>query len=203
MIRDQRQAGDAPRARGVPEHIIACRPPLPKHVTCQSLREPLAKQAQEGAPAAQFPIDPEVLSRLAKSRKLNMDASSTSFCEKAATIAVGESLQEKVEYPASCGCLCRSSNTFCSIRMHQDLLDILQKIVKGTGLKHVCVSQAAVLFAAEQYVAESEFVEAQQQVSFWALGAASGRQAHHPPQAQLGQLQVVSGSAEARRVVCM
>ncbi|CAE7670376.1 unnamed protein product [Symbiodinium sp. CCMP2592] len=136
MIRDQRQGG-VPQAAGVREQM-----------------------AQAGAPAAEFPIDPEVVTRLAKSRSFNIDAFSKSFSEKAAAIAVGETLPDKVEYPASCGCLCRTTNTQRSIDMHEDLLNILQKIIKGTGLKHVFISQAAVLFAAEQHVEESEYVEA-------------------------------------------
>ena len=101
---------------------------------------------------------------------------------------------ENVQYPQTCGALCRNRNSLRSAQFHAKVLGILHQIVKehSPSVRHV--PDQGLIFAAEQYVESSVGAGQPDCLSFYAICAAAGKQAHHRPQVTLAQLDVQHGA---------
>ena len=149
--------GDLAAAEPSPERLLACCPPVPKQVACQSLRMSISQQATD--PGSQtckqkFPLDASHVHARVQAKQVNVKKETQTFMKEASTIAAGAQLPESVPYPSCCGYLCKKSHSQRTFKMHRLVLDTLLALVKSCGLQHKCVSQAGLVLAAEQYDSE-------------------------------------------------
>ena len=201
------------QADGAPD---TTQPPFPKHVTCQSFNSSLVDQASgqainapsQIAQSESFPLRPGDLRERLFSRKVNLSNEINDFRNRATRFVSGGDMPDRVEYPDCCGELCRNHNTRRSVLFHDRLLELLKTVVQsGCGrtkgwAKHV--PAANICLAAECYVdrdpARPNVPAHPSRVTFYAVASASGRQAHHPAQINLVQLQ--PDTACATLLVC-
>ena len=175
--------------------LRSCQPPVSKHIACQSLRSSISVQAARGSGSGechqkqQFPIDPAEIRRRVACKSFNGDKVTQAFYEKASTFAAGAPMPETVSYPRCCGAFCESDSTADAMRLHKRLTNLLLELIKMPELPHKVLSQAGLIFATEQFLAHEAANEAPSKVRFFAVGSAAGRQAHHPAQVILAELE--------------
>ena len=163
---------------------------------CQSLQKPLLEQTRAPAAATEkFPISPAMLKERMSQAGFNLHEDNKSFSRKASHIAAQFSMPNKVEYPGSCGQLCRSSNTLRTINFHTKLVALLQEVVKDSAPQARDAAKTGVVLAVECWIQQP--VDASQtpadRMLFFAIGSASGRQAHHAAQVTLAELELQGG----------
>ena len=193
MIEDCRFRGD------VGLQNLPSKPPLPKHVSCQSLRCSVVDQASGRAVQQdKHPISKEMLRERITDKNFHWCGDVSAFSEKARKIAAAETeLDGSVMYPGICGELCRHANTQRTIKFHADVLAVLHRIVKEHGGGAKSVAQAGLVFAAESFDLEAGQEDVPDRILFFAIAAAAGRLAHHPAQVSLVELQPLEGRCAA------
>ncbi|CAE7630253.1 unnamed protein product [Symbiodinium sp. CCMP2592] len=191
QVEDNLDRMNTQAASGAAASDVLRRPPLHRNMACQELTRPLLQQATQGSRPTKFPIQPKPLDEKINVRNFNSRPVEIQFARDACYFAKGESVPDKVVYPPCCGHLCKNANTTRVINFHGKVIRLLQDVVQAYDVAPKLISTAGIIFAAERYTQSGQ--DAPENLSFWAITGAAGRQANHPAQVTLAELRPCAG----------
>lgn len=182
-------------ATGADLALALVQPPFPAGVACPRLDEPLVQQATRSGSVpdvADYPINSTVLQQRVTAKDYSLKKDTADFAAKASQIAHSPVMPTRVQRPKVCGPLCAAVHTVRALSLHRRTVDMLVKLVSGFSKKMSSIGHQELIFA----ILSSQGADTCA-VEYFAAASASGRQAHHPAQANFVRLALSDATVPA------